>query len=387
MVRTYVDRLREELASVRGGVDELIADSAIENVDLNEPGAEGIFVGFPVHAWSRGTPAITARRMTLLDVYRAWHERFMLVFRSATPELRMKITEAHEILEPWIQGTGGHTVPASIEEARTEARAHFDAFAEALQVADCLGEAGVVLIPDSNALIRNPDLGSYAAATDGLSSTLLLVPTVVGEIDRHKTHGRPELREAAQAVVRRLKGLRDKGSLADGVRVTRLVDVRALAREPDAKSIVSWLDPNVADDRILASALELQCANPRSSVILVTGDLNLQNKADAVGLPYREIPPRPQDLRAHLAAALRTEGDALIVTLENSGPAAARDITFAVTEGNADLTQKFTAGPWSFDRLNRGQSTEQRVFGFYSEPVVVATWSDDSGPRSATLSL
>lgn len=59
-------------------------------------------------------------------------------------------------------------------------------------------------------------------------------------------------------------------------------------REVDARSILSSLDPASPDDRILAAALRLQSDNPAGVVVLVTADMNLQNKADVVGLPYAE---------------------------------------------------------------------------------------------------
>jgi predicted ribonuclease YlaK len=59
----------------------------------------------------------------------------------------------------------------------------------------------------------------------------------------------------------------------------------------DPSEVLEWLDPTVMDDRILGATLRLQVEHPRSRVVLVTSDLNLQNKADAVGLPYAETPP------------------------------------------------------------------------------------------------
>ena len=59
-----------------------------------------------------------------------------------------------------------------------------------------------------------------------------------------------------------------------------VVKFNTIANEPDMKSSLSWLRGDVRDDRIIASVLELQSVNPVSRVILVTGDINLQNKAD-----------------------------------------------------------------------------------------------------------
>lgn len=73
-------------------------------------------------------------------------------------------------------------------------------------------------------------------------------------------------------------------------KVTKSNRALAVAKEPDRELAPSWLDPDSRDDRLLAACLELQGDRPEAALILVTGDLNLQNKADAVGLPYVEPP-------------------------------------------------------------------------------------------------
>ena len=52
---------------------------------------------------------------------------------------------------------------------------------------------------------------------------------------------------------------------------------------------LSWLDADNADDRIIASVLHIQASSPSAHVILVTGDINLQNKADAAMIETAKI--------------------------------------------------------------------------------------------------
>ena len=71
------------------------------------------------------------------------------------------------------------------------------------------------------------------------------------------------------------------------------VRLRLEHREVDASSVLAWLDPSVPDDKIIAAALRLQSDHPAGAVVLITADINLQNKADAIGLPYLEPPGPP----------------------------------------------------------------------------------------------
>ena len=55
-----------------------------------------------------------------------------------------------------------------------------------------------------------------------------------------------------------------------------------------AKSL-SWLDPTVPDDRFIACVLEAIADHPTAIVALITGDINLQNKADNAGIMVGDL--------------------------------------------------------------------------------------------------
>jgi len=56
------------------------------------------------------------------------------------------------------------------------------------------------------------------------------------------------------------------------------------------EEVPSWLDSENRHDRIVGSVLEIQCATPAAVVVLVTDDLNLQNKAEMAFIPWAEPP-------------------------------------------------------------------------------------------------
>jgi predicted ribonuclease YlaK len=74
------------------------------------------------------------------------------------------------------------------------------------------------------------------------------------------------------------------------VKVDKSMTIKALAREPDMQQTLSWLDANVPDDRIIASILSLQAERPGARIVLVTGDVNLQNKSNAALVETAEAP-------------------------------------------------------------------------------------------------
>jgi hypothetical protein len=66
----------------------------------------------------------------------------------------------------------------------------------------------------------------------------------------------------------------------------------AIAVEPRMLESLSWLDPTNADDRLLASIIEIMRLNPHATVTVVTRDLNFQNKLEFARVPFMS----PSDL-------------------------------------------------------------------------------------------
>lgn len=115
-----------------------------------------------------------------------------------------------------------------------------------------------------------------------------VMPVVLRELDDLKRAGRSEaLRGAARRADRRLKGLRDNGDVRAGARVAGDVHVVFEHTDPRPDGLPGWLDLTVPDDRLVAAVLLLlQSGHPGSAVYVATGDLNLQTKLAAVGLPF-----------------------------------------------------------------------------------------------------
>lgn len=156
----------------------------------------------------------------------------------------------------------------------------------------CNGSTGEALvIADTNALIHNPDIESWHFE-EVERFTIVLTPTVLSELDKHKiNHRNPQVREKASSVIRRIKEYRRRGSLHDGVVVVKgRVALRSIANEPSMAQSLSWLDSANADDRFLASAIDVMRADLGTRAFIVTSDINLQNKAEMAGLPFREVP-------------------------------------------------------------------------------------------------
>lgn len=147
-----------------------------------------------------------------------------------------------------------------------------------------------MVIPDTNAIVGNPDPADFRTLAGGGSFTFLLLPTVLSELDQLKNNHRNEaFREKVKKVITRIKGWGKQGSLLEGVTVNKNITVKAVANDPKMEHALSWLDSEIMDDRIVASVMEIQAAMPTADVMLVTGDINLLNKAQAAKIQIGEI--------------------------------------------------------------------------------------------------
>lgn len=291
---SYLDRLMNDLDDIEAEFLGVIGRSSVVQSTLND-GNSGIeFIGLPLYYWGPSTPDLERDRMALLARVRAWTVRFRLLFPVLTLEVAERHGKALGVLDGWLLREGrDHHVPASVDAARSALGKQV----EVLRAARGLlppNDWAVRLIPDTNALIDEPDLAAYIGVL-GPVYMAHVMPVVLRELDDLKRSGRTEkLRDAARRADRRLKGLRDNGDVRVGAKVAGGVLAVFEHEDPRREGLPTWLDMDVADDRLVAAVVALQSLHPMSAVHVATGDLNLQTKLAAVGLPFID----PDELHA-----------------------------------------------------------------------------------------
>ncbi len=112
----------------------------------------------------------------------------------------------------------------------------------------------------------------------------IVVPLkVLEEIDKHKKR-QDSVGSQARAIIRKLDELRAKGSLLKGTRIEKgLGIVRVSSYNP--LCLPDDLDLEDPDNQIIATALSEQQASPKTrKVVVVSRDINMRVKCDALGL-------------------------------------------------------------------------------------------------------
>ena len=134
-------------------------------------------------------------------------------------------------------------------------------------------------ILDTNVLLHDPN--SLLKFDD---NNVLLPIEVIEEIDRFKRES-SELGQNARAVSRMLDGFRGSGRLSEGVSLPNGGQLRIIFEKEKATTNGHSLFGNDSvDNRILQLAFNIKKTSPKGQTVLVSKDINLRIKADALGV-------------------------------------------------------------------------------------------------------
>jgi len=134
-------------------------------------------------------------------------------------------------------------------------------------------------ILDTNVLLHDPN--SLLKFDD---NNVLLPIEVIEEIDRFKRES-SELGQNARAVSRMLDGFRGAGRLSEGVGLPNGGQLRIIFEKANgATNGHTPFGNGSVDNRILQLAFNIKKTSPKGQTVLVSKDINLRIKADALGL-------------------------------------------------------------------------------------------------------
>ncbi|MEL7168020.1 MAG: PIN domain-containing protein [Bacteroidota bacterium] len=283
---TISQQLKEDAEALAKGIETLLGpDRKLRDVNV---GGSVVLVGASYAFGDLPLESQRLRSKLLVDLDHLFDVAAVLLARQAASvrkHLDQDRNDVHDIVAQthltWHSTTG---------KALESVRMALDRTISAIQQLHDPLDGGCLLVPDTNALIAVPVLTDWALS-DGKQFEIVFVPTVLAELDTLKVeHRNPDVRDKAKKVINQLKELRRRGNLSNGVPlVSQRSGARTLAVEPDFTTSLPWLDPSIPDDRMLASAIEVIRHFPRSAVLLVTGDINLQNKADFARMPLLDV--------------------------------------------------------------------------------------------------
>jgi PhoH-like ATPase len=250
-------------------------------------------------------------------------------------------------------------------------------------------------------------LHDYHSPLNFQENTVLVPIEVLEEIDRFKRES-SERGKNARAVSRLLDSLRVRGRLSQGVTLPNGGRLRVVLPKQNGHGIITVGEATV-DNRLVALTKDVQEAEPEVPTVLVTNDINLRIKADAIGLraeDYENDHVHKHDLytgtfelsrpSAELAA-LRADK---ILPLNGSGPRFPNEYCMLADETNPKRTvlarvdasgqalvpvRDGREGVWGIKPLNREQ--QYALDALLDDRIKLVTLAGPAGTGKTLLAM
>jgi rRNA maturation endonuclease Nob1 len=290
-MKTTLEGLEAQRASLEPSLREFLLEcSGLEERNMSGP---TVAVIGPDHRWTTLDARGRALQAKLLREHSRFSALVQTLLRLSPERSRENAVDAAKTVHSIIDQSEA-TFTSTTEKALDEALKGLDEQLDEVKALYDPTPGEPVFVVDTSALIWNPDLEEWTFE-DALRFSIVLTSTLLGELDELKMRDRDELvREKAEGAIRRIKEYGRRGDIHAGVTLRRdRSTVRMTAVEPDFENTLPWIDPTIKDDRLLAACLEIVREHPHSPVVLVTRDVNMQNKARHAGIQFVEPPDPP----------------------------------------------------------------------------------------------
>lgn len=290
----YIIRLKIEIDQIERLFSELLDTVNIEYRDLNSNPNSGVFIlTLTNYYWCEGPDPIKTKALQrkLKDKFTEFKKCILYLCENDTELVQKKIEKTFKYLDAYIELKSNPLTPENTEKGKDNISTWLLELSNILDHIEASNHSTIpTLVPDTNALIINPDPNNYKEVIGHDSFYFVITTPVLRELDNQKDDGKKsiEYREKVKKVIKRIKGYRNQGDITTGVTINKTIIFKMDYKEPKILNAIDWLDPLNIDDQIIMRALELQKESPSSDVIIVTADINLQNKASGANLRYSE---------------------------------------------------------------------------------------------------
>jgi len=139
-----------------------------------------------------------------------------------------------------------------------------------------------IYVLDTNVLLHDPN------AIFSFDDNEIVIPLIVIEEADGQKRRQDEVGRHARLVAHHLDELRLKGKLSEGVALRHGGTLRVELTKENMGHLPEDLDPHKADNQVIAMTLQLRADHQDTPVILVSKDINVRVKADALNLQVQD---------------------------------------------------------------------------------------------------
>ncbi len=184
-----------------------------------------------------------------------------------------------------------------------------------------------IYVLDTNVLIHDP-----RAIFNFVDNEVVIPISVIEEIDKLKRD--PTTGAQARITSREIDNIRKKGCLAKGVELENDIFFRVDIGDGSFK-LPKFMQRELVDNKILAVTLGIKEKNPDKKVVIVTKDINMRIKGDALGLEVEDYETDMVNYSELYEGNYEIEvSDEVFKQYQNTGRVRAEDVTPKENEPN-----------------------------------------------------
>lgn len=239
----------------------------------------GVSVGRPAYSWQKLTLQQDIQYIEISGQYNSFIKSLDGLMEHTPNKIHEKYKSIKKEFEVWVLLENNFALDSFPENNKKNYMKNAKQLKEIMSLFQ--GKTELIVVPDTNALLMESDPIKYKSIIQEKSFTFLLLPTVISELDKMKMeYEESKVKEKAKKIIKRIKGWRNQGKITEGVTVDKTISLRAEVLEPNFRQMPSWLNRENNDDIIIMYILDIQRRFPSATVILVSRDINMQNKAE-----------------------------------------------------------------------------------------------------------
>ncbi len=279
---SLISNIEIKLNSLQDEVFRLLSSLSVktDNNRFKTGEFQGVSVNEPPCAWKKLTVQQEKQHIKISKQYKSLMQILdNLIVEHATDRIEERYNIIKKEFQTWVLLEKNFKLKKSLNT-------NIEYFLENVnllrEIIDSLqGEVKLIIVPDTNALLIEPDPIKYKEIIKEKSFTFILLPIVISELDKLKINNdNDNVKEKAKKLIKRIKGWRSQGNITEGVTLDKTISLKAEVIEPNFKKMPSFLNIDNNDDIIIMYILNIQRRFPSATVILVSRDINMQNKAE-----------------------------------------------------------------------------------------------------------
>lgn len=293
-MKTYIEQLLVDIEEIEREFIDILSQSKIrlrsKNVNPWAQAWSDNVITPPVYQeWLELEPELYKKHQSIIIKYELWYTRIHPLFEYIPPIKRSEFSGDIDQLKYYLVNRSIGRVPVNVPTAIQEFQTTVNLAKRIFPFLSTIKATNPILIPDTNVVIEFTNFEEYANKLNLPKCIIIIIPVIITELDALKS-GRinSDLMSKISNAIRTISSLRQKGDVLRGVEINEQTVFMMHAKEPNFEDKPKWLDLNNYDDRIIATAMEIQQEYPTTIIELLSNDMNLQNKCAIINIPCLE---------------------------------------------------------------------------------------------------